>query len=221
MNLLNFLNQNSGAFAVIFSAAVALATIVYAMLTRRLVAETKRMREAQTEPKVSISVQPSEGYIMLIDMTIQNIGLGPAYDLTFLVDPDFECRKDKYLSELSLMANGIKYLAPGQKIRFHLTNMFQDFAEKMETPFKIQVEYRNSLDTILQDTYSVDLSQFEGLIQTSRPPLYKMSEDIEKIRKSLEKLASGFQKLKVIVYTKREIQEELDKYTREASTEEE
>jgi len=44
--LLEFLNQNSGAFAVIFSAMVAFATIVYAILTWKLVSETKKMREA-------------------------------------------------------------------------------------------------------------------------------------------------------------------------------
>ncbi|PNR89319.1 hypothetical protein X925_03280 [Petrotoga sp. 9T1HF07.CasAA.8.2] len=48
--VLEFLNQNSGALAVVFSALVAIATIVYAKLTWSLVAETRKMREAQIEP---------------------------------------------------------------------------------------------------------------------------------------------------------------------------
>ena len=54
--VLEFLNQNSGAFTVIFSALVAIATIVYAILTGRLVSETRKMRGVQTEPKVSVTI---------------------------------------------------------------------------------------------------------------------------------------------------------------------
>lgn len=221
MYILDFLNQNSGVFAVIFSAAVAIATVVYAILTWRLVKETRRMREAQTEPLVSINVQPHEGYIMLIDMNIQNIGLGPAYDLTFQIDPDFECKKDTLLSELSMMTNGIKYLPPGQKIRFHLTNLFQDFEKKMKTPFNIQVKYLNGIGKALHNTYLVDLSQFEGISQMPRPPLYSICDDIKHLRTSIERLASGFKRLKVVVYTQQDIQKELEKYTQETGNEEE
>ena len=49
--VLEFLNENRGAFAVAFSAVVAIATIVYAILTWRLVSETRKMRVAQTEPR--------------------------------------------------------------------------------------------------------------------------------------------------------------------------
>jgi len=51
---LDLLNRNSGAFTVLFSAVVALATVVYAILTWRLVTETKEMREVQTEPKIFV-----------------------------------------------------------------------------------------------------------------------------------------------------------------------
>ncbi len=114
MGLLEFLNQNSGAFAVMFSALVAIATIVYAILTWKLVSETRKMRETQTEPKVSVTIQPREEWINFIDMVIQNIGLGPAYNIKFEVSPDFEYAKGKFLSDLGFMKNGLRYLAPNQ-----------------------------------------------------------------------------------------------------------
>lgn len=49
--VLEFLNENRGAFAVAFSAVVAITTVVYAILTWRLVSETRKMRVAQTEPR--------------------------------------------------------------------------------------------------------------------------------------------------------------------------
>lgn len=60
MSLLNFLNQNSGAFTVLFSFLVTIATLAYTILTWKLVSETKKMREVQTEPKISIFMQPKE-----------------------------------------------------------------------------------------------------------------------------------------------------------------
>jgi hypothetical protein len=44
-----FLNDNSGAFTVIFAFIVVIATVIYAVLTWRLISETRRLREAQTE----------------------------------------------------------------------------------------------------------------------------------------------------------------------------
>jgi len=127
---LDFLNQNSGAFDVIFSFIVAISTVVYAILTWRLVSETRKMREAQTEPKIFITIQPREEWINFIDMIIQNIGLGPAYDIQFKVEPDFKITKSRSLSEIGFIKNGLKYLAPNQKIKFFLTNLAENFEEK-------------------------------------------------------------------------------------------
>jgi hypothetical protein len=135
---LEYLNQNSGAISVIFSAFVALATIVYAILTWKLVSETRKMREAQTEPKISTTIQPSEEWINFIDMIIQNIGLGPAYNIHFKISPDFEYEKGKFLSELGFVKSGLKYLAPNQKFQFFLTSIVEDFEEKIKSLLKLR-----------------------------------------------------------------------------------
>lgn len=133
MGLLEFLNQNSGAFAVIFSTVVATATVVYAVLTWKLVSETRKMRQAQTEPKVSVTIQPREEWISLIDMVIQNIGLGLAYNIKFEATPDFEYAKSKFLSNLGFMKNGLKYFAPNQRLQFFLTSMIENFEKNKKS----------------------------------------------------------------------------------------
>lgn len=133
MGLLEFLNQNSGAFAVIFSTVVATATVVYAVLTWKLVSETRKMRQAQTEPKVSVTIQPREEWISLIDMVIQNIGLGLAYNIKFEATPDFEYAKSKFLSNLGFMKNGLKYRAPNQRLQFFLTSMIENFEKNKKS----------------------------------------------------------------------------------------
>ena len=208
MGLVEFLNENSGAFAVIFSAVVAIATIVYAILTWKLVSETRKMREAQTELKVSVTIQPREEWINLIDMVIQNIGLGPAYNIKFEINPDFEYMKGKFLSELGFMKNGLKYLAPNQKLQFFLTSMIENFEEKTKKPFEIRVTYQNSIGKTYKDVYMIDFSQLIGLSQLGEPPLYKIAKNVEEIKKDIHHLSTGFHKIKVIMYTKEDVEEE-------------
>lgn len=48
-DVIKFLNHNSGAFTVIFTFIFTFATVMYVILTRRLVSETRRLRETQIE----------------------------------------------------------------------------------------------------------------------------------------------------------------------------
>lgn len=206
--VLEFLNQNVGVFTIIFSALVTIATVVYAILTWKLVSETKKMREAQTEPNISVTIQPREEWINFIDMIIQNIGLGPAYNIKFKINPDFEYAKGMSLSELGFMRNGLKYLAPNQKLQFFLTSMVENFEEKTKTLFEIKVSYQNSASKTYEDLYLIDFSQLVGLSQLGEPHVYKIAKNIENIQKDIHNLSTGFHRMKIIMYSKKDVEKE-------------
>lgn len=210
MSLFDYLNQNSGAITVIFTAFVAIATVVYAILTWKLVSETRMMREVQTEPKISAIIQPKDYWLNFIDLIIQNIGLGPAYNIKFEISPDFEDRNLK-LSEIGFIKHGLRYLAPNQKIQFFLTSLTENYEEKVKNPFEIRIIYENSIHKPYSNIYSIDFSQFTGTSQLGEPPLYKISKNIEDIQKNIGYLSTGRNKLQVITYTKKEIDEEEEK----------
>jgi len=174
------------------------------------------MREAQTEPKVSVTIQPREEWINFIDMVIQNIGLGPAHNIKFEVNPDFEYMKGKFLSELGFMKNGLKYLAPNQKLQFFLTSMIENFEEKTKKPFEIRVTYQNSIGKTYKDVYMVDFSQLIGLSQLGEPPLYKIAKNVEEIKEDIHHLSTGFHKMKVIRYTKEDEEAEIKQLLEQA-----
>jgi len=205
---LDLLNRNSGAFTVLFSAIVALATVVYAILTWRLVTETKEMREVQTEPKIAVIFQPREEWINLIDLVIKNIGLGPAYDIQFEINPNFEYRQGQFLSKLNFVKNGIKYLAPNQKMQFFLTSLVQDFEKKTKTPFDVKVTYKNKIGESYTETFTIDFSELIGLGQLGEPPLHKIAKNIEKMQREIHLMSTGFNRIKTIIYTKKDIEEE-------------
>ncbi len=199
-----FLNQNNGAINVLFAGVVAVSTLIYAMLTWRLVDETKEMRKAQTEPNICVTIEPREEWINFIDMKIMNIGSGPAYDIKFKIEPDFEYFKGKFLSKIKLM-QGIKYLPPNQKIQFFLTSLVENFNKKTGNPFQMGVSYKNKTGDKLEETFTIDFSQFEGMSQLGEPPLHKMAKSLDSIQRDVGHLSSGFHRLKTIIYTKKDI----------------
>ena len=192
--LLNFLNQNSGAFNIIFSGAVAFATIVYAVLTWRLVSETKMMRKAQTEPKISASLQSTEEDIHFIELVIQNIGLGPAYDVRFNVDPDFEEKDLKLnLSKVGFIRDGLYIFSPNQKIKFPVAFLYNNFEDKIKKYFKLKISYRNGVGDLYIEEYPIDFAQFSGISQIGKPPIYELADSVKEIQKDIAKIITTLQ----------------------------
>ena len=130
-----------------------------------------------------------------------------AYNIKFKIDPDFEYSKGKFLSGLGFMKNGLRYLAPNQKLQFFLTSMIENFEEKTKKPFEIKVTYRNSMGKKYEDVYVIDFSQLIGLRQLGEPSLYKIAKNIEKIQRDLHDLSTHI--MKVIRYTKEDVEEEM------------
>lgn len=190
-----FLDDYSSALTLLFSFVVAFSTVVYAILTWKLVSETRKMREAKIKPHISIFFEQSEsiGSIGVLDMLIQNIGEGPAYDLHFSVNPDFELINSK-MSEVGFIKNGLRYLAPNQKIIFFLTTVYGKNKQKIETSFNIEVTYKDVLKKIYTDEFFIDLSQFSGLSQAGTPPLIRIAKSVESIEESIDYLSSELNK---------------------------
>jgi hypothetical protein len=197
--LLELLNSNT---------AMASATIFYAFLTYFLVSETKKMRKAQTEPEISITIQPSEEWINFIDIVIENVGLGSARNIRFEVISDFECEKGKFVSNIGYIKNGLDYFAPKQKLIFFLTSMVENFEEKITKRLEIKVIYQDKTNKSYDPTFKIDFSQLEGLIQSGNPPLYMIAEEIKKIQEDIHLISTGKKRIEVVAYTKNEIEEE-------------
>ena len=181
---LELLNSNSGAIAVIFSGFVAMSTVVYAVLTWFLVSETKRMREAQTEPNMSISLQQRGRWGDLLDIVIQNIGSGEAFDVKFEANTDFRInspvkRYQNRFQDLNIIKNGLSHVAPNQSYVFFLAPVR---LVENEPNFEIKVRYKNSAGTPLPEkTYLIDFSTFTGTVQGG-DPLEAIADNIGKLR---------------------------------------
>ncbi len=174
---------------IIFSALVAFSTVIYAILTWKLVTETIKLRKAQTEPKISICIEPNEHCMLYCDMVIQNIGLGPAYDLRFYLNSEIKDIDEKPLSELNIIKNGIRYLAPSSKRQF----FFAQFSEgskdsrKIRDSFEIKVIYKNSQDEKLEECFTIDFSEFSDLTKLGEHPMYSIAKSLKAIESKIQR----------------------------------
>jgi len=201
---LKFLNDNAGALNLLFSAVVAIATVVYAILTSKLVRETRSLREAQTEPRVELFYRTRDEWVSLIDIVVKNIGAGPAYDLRFevtaVVANEAADSLVKRLGELKSIASGINFLGPGQEFSSYWTNMTEQFDEKIKAPLLLKSTCRSATGVSYHREHVIDLSELKGIVRIGEPPMLKIAKSIEKLQENVEHLASGFRKLKVDVF---------------------
>lgn len=221
--IVQFLNTNAGVINLLFGGIVAVATVVYAVLTSRLVRETRRLREVQTEPHIELSFRSRDEIMSLIDIVVVNIGSGPAYDVkvTFSASSDSEGAKEllKQLGALNALSQGIAYLAPRQEMASYWSDLRQHFDEKLSTIITAMSTCKSATGAVYTRHHTLDLSELKGIVRIGTPPLLKISRDLEKLQDAVSKIASGWSKPKVHVYTtedreaeRREWEEERAKY---------
>lgn len=203
--LLAFLSTNSGALNVIFSGVVTIATAVYAVLTWKLVSETRQMRKVQTEPKIEITLRSADEAIHIQRLHVRNIGLGPALQLTFrpkvLTGEDGARSLIDELTQTNFFKSGISYLGPGEQRYSHYTQMTENFDAKIASVIAFDLEYKSASGLDYKETLVIDMSEHKGSYQLGKPHLYSIALSLEKIHKDLDRIVSGFKRVRTDVYT--------------------
>lgn len=204
-SIFDFLNKNSGALSVIFTAVVTLATGVYAILTWHLVSETRRMRKIQTEPKIEITLRPVDESINIQRLHVRNIGLGPALRITFkpmvLSGGDGAKALLDEFTETNFFRTGISYLSPGEERYSHYTQMHENHDKKIASIIAFEVSYCSATFEKYCETLTIDMSEYKGSYMLGTPHLYSIAKSLEKIQKDLASIVSGSRRIRTDVHT--------------------
>lgn len=192
---INLLNQNAGILTLVFSFIVAVSTVFYAILTCGLAHETKRMRKIHTEPLIDVTYNPKESHFGIIDLRIKNIGLGPAYNISFEIKPlnsQPSCMElvDK-LKKKNFFITGINYLSPEQNLTTFLASTYEDFENKMKVKIQIKVTYKSIDKKTYKNNYIIDLSELNGLERVGVPDLHKIAQSVERLQKDIGRVISS------------------------------
>lgn len=176
-----------GIITLIISALSLVVIIAYTILTKRLVDETAKMRELQTDPYLSIYLAPDDIHYSLKNLVIINHGLGAAYNIKFSFNPDFIYHSEKKISEIPLFNKGIPYLGPNQKIIFRLVWRPVKNDTPSIPPFNVEVKYYNSSKKVKYESFIIDTAAEFDLINPSENPLVKINNNLEEIVKAIER----------------------------------
>ena len=202
--MIQWLIDNKDLATLLFTAVVAVSTVVYAVLTAFLVRETAQMRRAQTEPSLSVYFLPKEEFANLGHLHIKNIGLGAAFDLRISITPEGSAAGcDLLLNDflkVKTFAKGLNYLAPGQILRSGFTSMAENYQEKIKAVLQVSLSYKSADGTKRSETFRVDFSELEGYGSLGKPHLYSIAQSLEKIQRDLGHLSTGFHKPKVDIF---------------------
>jgi hypothetical protein len=192
--------KNERLVTVIFSGIVTVSTCVYAFLTWRLTTETIRMRKAYTEPNVSIYLEQNRVSIHFFDLIIRNIGSGPAYDVTFKVLEDFDIPKERKLSQIGFIQEGIRYMPPKYQIKSYFLTFLDNYKDIIDKNIRVQVSYKNVDKKSILEVINLNMSQFKGIRALGEDPLSQIVKSMESIKENINHLASGFKHLRVDTY---------------------
>lgn len=217
--MLGFLNDNAGALQALFAGIVTLATVAYVLLTRELALETRAMRRAGSEPRIAIYPEPSPRAGTVLDLVIENIGAGSAYDVrfelpeTWVINP----QSGRTLNDYHLMRRGIGYLAPRQRITF-MVAIGPELAKQVARSFPVVTRYRSLAGEATEERFVVEFDPLLDLARVSGNDGQKAAAALEKIATTLDR-GSQSGRLRVELWTQADIAER-DRQFREWAAEE-
>lgn len=175
----------------IFSGIVTLSTGVYVYLTRKLVNETRKMREFQITPDISIYLDRSETDVNYIYLVIENNGLGIAENVCFEILKDYQYYKDDHfkLENKGIIKRGIEKFYSKQKFRFFFANITENHELKMKSILQLKITYNDINYKEYVKNINLILDEYSGLTYMVPPDSYvgRIAYELKEIKRILTK----------------------------------
>ncbi len=153
------------------------ATIIYVLFTYKLFAETKKLREVETSPFISLELGPFKGSLHL-SLKIKNIGKAPAYNLAFEIEDKY---KDVFRFNFN---NKISYFAPEQEIEA-FGKTYSEFLKLEIENIPVKVIYFSKDNNKIEDTYLLEWKQLDGIL-LEKEPISEIEKHLKLIAKEIK-----------------------------------
>ena len=150
----------------------AIGTIALAIITWLYVRLTGRLSKANNTPEIAIYLRAEKEALIHPDMPstnicvylyVENIRMGPAYDVEFPTDLSFTFPDQRSLGDVPFLRYGIRYLPPGQNRKHCIADdRIRGFEELMQKQLKIEVTYKDSMSKKYQNCFCLDFREHSG-----------------------------------------------------------
>ena len=180
MNLISWLNANSGAIT-------AIATLILVGITGWYVYLTRQMLKVANTPVIRMFLHTRRNNITLC---VENIGTGFARDIKFTGDLSFKTlnsfgESKATLGELEPFKSGIEYLGPGHKVERFLFHR-NDFQRVPNHTFDIIVTYNDLGIAKEKKTFSFEIGNLDNTDQFGSPHTDDVATAVERVSGTLD-----------------------------------
>jgi hypothetical protein len=177
----------------------ALVAVVAAAVAYRQVREARRLREAQAQPFVVVTLEPAAAMSNLINLRVENIGHTLATEVSFSFDPPLHSKlaeKDPHysLTEGRMFREGIPFMPPGFAVeRIYDDAMLWDEEDDSWPPaYEVRVNFSDHAGRRQEPlTYKVDLRPLKDGAFIEVRTLHDVGEALRDIRTELKQWTEG------------------------------
>lgn len=175
-------------------AAQLVVLVVAAVVAWRQVREARELRLEQNRPFVVVDfdLDESKGYLIFFEVT--NMGTSLARDVQIEIDPPLESAIDVAVDKLKMLNEGIATLPPGKKLRTFFDMSFRRNEDRLDLPMNHKATVRYADEKRKRrfiETYDLDLDQYMNMQFVTKRGLHDVYEQLEKIRRVMEKWGWG------------------------------
>lgn len=183
LDIIKFLNTNSDAIQSLGNILILIVTTIYVIINSLMHREMVKARQQQERPQIGLRLLRVEHNFY--NLLIENISKVPLYDLKFLKYPKLKIVNKFTTHEIGFIKNGIKYMSPKQEYEtlFLLASNIKDFSEDIVFEIQFQDKNQNKYVEIIR----INLSVIEKVTSIDTKYNKKISQELEKIRKGLQK----------------------------------
>jgi hypothetical protein len=175
-------------------AAQLVVLVVAAVVAWRQVREARELRLEQNRPFVVVDFDLDESKGYLIFFEVANMGTSLARAVQIEIDPPLESAIDIEMNKLKMLNEGIATLAPGKKLRTFFDMSFRRNEAEKDYPMNhvATVRYTDEKGKReFEETSNLDLDQYMHMHTVTKRGLHDIYEQLEKIRRVMEKWGWG------------------------------
>lgn len=192
------------------AAVTAGATIMLWRVTSVLARETKRLSEATSQPQVVVTIESNRWSFIHADLVIANTGNATAFDVKISFEPALPLNHEGTGGPHEAPFQAISALRPSQQLSSWVGRMH----DLIELRFTVSISWRKSPTAEVESyTYVLNMADYQNMRRLgSGDPLVQIADQIKKVQEDFHKFSTGWNKLKVDLYTSDDRDAQRDRY---------
>jgi len=181
----------------VFSALVALATVVYAVLTFMMWRQMRKTTERLDQPDVRVILSPGQPHMTIFELTLKNGGNVPVYNVRLGVEPkDIPYTSNTTLGEMRLFKEVLPVLSQGQEITTALFNYLTLVSVgREEAELRFTVSYETAAGKPTTQVFGYRLGVYKDLSRMSQGSIGDVAERAKEMASELSRLRADIGKL--------------------------